>query len=142
MPIQEHFYALSRIITAEGMSPSPILSVSRYIVYLSYVPFSAALHPSIWISPSCFRAPQTNISGSSTSSRRLAGPRRRNLTHKRQCHCLWRLFFWTRIPVKKIPRSRSVRIVELISALLILHRIEQHRARNRIDPANSVHTVI
>jgi hypothetical protein len=139
MPIQVHFYALSRTITAEGMSPSPISSDSRYILCLSYVLFSAALHPSIWISPSCFRAPQTNISGSSTSTRRLAGPRRRNLTHKRQCHCLWRLF-WTRIPVKKMPRLRSVRIVELISALLILHRIEQHRARDHKDPASSVHT--
>ena|SRR5229473_2666249 len=141
MPIQEHFYALSRIITAEGMSPSPISSDSRYRVCRSYVLFSAALHPSIWISPSCFRAPQTNISGSSTSSRRLAGPRRRNLTHKRECHCLWRLF-WTKIPAKKIPRLRSVRIVELMSALLILHQIEQHRARDRIDRASSVHTVI
>ncbi len=140
MPIQEHFYALSRIITAGGMSPSPISSDSRYSVYLSYVLFSAALRPSIWISPSYFRAPRTNISGSSTSSRRLAGPRRRNLTHKRQCHCLWRLF-WTRILAKTIPRLRSVRTVELISALLILHRIEQHRARDRIDPASSVHTV-
>jgi hypothetical protein len=67
----------------------------------------------------------------------LAGPRHRNLTHKRQCHCLWRLF-WMMIPVKKIPRLRSVRIVELISALLILHRIEQHRARDRKNPASNV----
>jgi hypothetical protein len=141
MPIQERIYALSRIITAGGMSPSPFSSDSRYRVYLSYVPFSAVLHPSIWISPSYFRAPRINILGSSTSSRPLAGPRRRNLTHKRQCHCLWRLFR-TRIPMKKIPRLRSVKIVELMSALLILRRIEQHRARDRTGPASSVHTAI
>ena len=83
MPIQEHFYVLSRIITAEGMSPSPISSDSRYRFYQSYVLFSAALHPLIWISPSFFRAPQTNIWGSSTLNRCLGGPCPWNLTHKR-----------------------------------------------------------
>jgi hypothetical protein len=98
-------------------------SDARFSVRLSDVLFSAASHPSIWVSPSCFPAPRTNISGSSTSSLRLDGPHRPNLTHKRQCHYLWHRF-WTRIPAKKVPRLQSVGIAESMSALLILRRIE------------------
>ena len=76
---------------------------------------SAALHQSIWISPSFFRAPRTNMLGFSTSSLRLGGPRRPNLTHKRQSRYLYHLF-WAKIPPRKIPRLRSVRTVASMSA--------------------------